>query len=216
MKVFVDNDIAVKLAQWGLLQRFTQHLTKQGGAELYGVHTLKYKFKLNRLDTAAALLGSMAAAKQLVAFVALCKPAKGHNAAVADALSGVPNVDAGEVALFAAAAHYDAVLVDTGDKKALRALGNLGKEHVAPKALVGKISCLEQTMHYLVGRWTYQPVHDAVLSAPREADPATHDCFKGKAEAAALTALHGKVEELRPHCGGTLAVKPFAWIPEPT
>jgi len=54
MKVFIDNDIAVKLAKWGLLQRFALHLTKQGGAELHGVPTLRYKFKLDQLDKAPA------------------------------------------------------------------------------------------------------------------------------------------------------------------
>ena len=212
MKVFVDNDIAVKLAQWGLLQRFSQHLIKQGSAELHGVHTLRYKFKLDQIDKAAALVGSMNAARDLVAFATLCKPVKSHDAAVAAALTEVPNIDAGEAALFAAAAHFDAVLVDTGDKKALRALGGLGVGHVASAALVGKVACLEQTMHYLVGRWTFQSVHDAVVKVP-DADRATHSCFKGNPESAALAALEAKVQELRPQCGGVLCDQPFSWIP---
>ena len=212
MKVFVDNDIAVKLAQWGLLHRFSQHLIKQGRAELHGVSTLRYKFKLDHPDKAAALLGSTKAANDSVGFLGLCKPVKLHDAAVAAALADVPNVDAGEAALFAAAARFDAVLVDTGDKKALRALGALGNAHVAVAALAGKVACLEQTMHYLVSRWTFQPVHDAVVGMP-QADRATHGCFKGNVESVALGALQGKVDELKLHCCGILAEKPFSWIP---
>jgi predicted dienelactone hydrolase len=211
MKVFIDNDIAVKLAQWGLLKRFTQHLTKQGGADLYMVSTLKYRFRLAEPAKAAALLGSAAAVKQLTDFVAICKPARGYNAAVAAALTDIPFVDAGEATLFAAAAHFDAALIDTGDKKAMCAVGNFGDTHLVTESLAGKIACLEQTMHYLVERWTYPEVSKAVLSAP-SADKSTYKCFNGLLQPAALTALHAKVEELRPHCAGTLSQAPFVWI----
>jgi hypothetical protein len=212
MKVFIDNDIAVKLAQWGLLRRFAQHLTKQGGAELYMVSTLKYRFKLAEPVKAEKLLGSTAAVTQLIEFVAMCTPAKGHNAEVATALTNIPSVDAGEATLFAAAAQFDAALIDTGDKKALRALGNLGSAHLVNQALAGKIACLEQTMHYLAGRWTFLEVCKAVCSAP-SADISTFGCFDGKSQSAALGALQGKVDQLRPNCGGTLSNTPFVWIP---
>lgn len=211
MKVFVDNDVAVKLAQWGLLKRFAMHLTKQGGAELFMVSTLKYRFKLAEPKKAAVLLGSAAAVGQLTDFVALCKPAKLHNQAVAAALVDVPSIDVGEAALFASAAYYDAALVDTGDKNAVRALGQLGVGHLATSALAGRLACLEQTMHYLVGRWTFEQVRDAVLGAPRT-DTSTFSCFNGKQQAAALAALQAKVEDLRVGCAGTLSAAPFAWI----
>lgn len=211
MKVFIDNDIAVKLAKWGLLKRFAQHLTKQGGAELYMVSTLKYRFKLAEPAKAAVLLGSLAAVTQLTEFSAMCKPTIGYNAAVAAALTEMPSVDAGEATLFAAAAHFDAALIDTGDKKALRAVGSLGGEHLVTEALAGKIACLEQTMHYLVERWTFPDVSKAVLSAP-DADKSTYKCFDGLLQLPALAALQGKVEELRPHCANTLSLAPFDWI----
>ncbi|MDD5335511.1 MAG: hypothetical protein PHS32_17405 [Rhodoferax sp.] len=211
MKVFIDNDIAVKLAQWGLLKRFAQHLTKVGGAELYMVSTLKYRFKLAEPAKAAALLGSAAAVTQLTDFAGMCTPAKGHSAAVAAALTDMPSVDAGEATLFAAAAHFDAALIDTGDKKALRAVGSLGGTHLVTKALAGKIACLEQTMHYLAGRWTFSEVSKAVHSVP-DADKSTYNCFNGLIQTAALAALQERVDELRPHCAGTLSMTPFGWI----
>jgi len=211
MKVFIDNDIAVKLAQWGMLKRFSQHLTKQGGAELYMVSTLKYKFKLAEPAKAAALLGSAAAVAQLTDLVAMCKPAKGHDAAVAAALTDMPSVDAGEATLFAAAAHFNAALIDTGDKKAIRAIGKLGSSHLVVRALTSKIACLEQTIHYLTGRWTFQEVSKSVLSAP-DADQSIRKCFEGLLQPAALAALHAKTEELRLHCAGTLSRDPFGWI----
>lgn len=158
MNVYIDCDVAVKLAPWGLLTRFTQHLTKQERAEVYTVSTLRYRFKLADRFKAAAMVGSTAAVDQLLTFVASCKPPLGHNSQVAESLADVPSIDAGEAALFSAAANYDAALVDTGDKNALRALGALASSHAATTALRGKLACLEQTMLYLVGRWSFDTV----------------------------------------------------------
>lgn len=211
MNVFVDNDIAVKMAQWELLNRFTLHLTKVGGAQLFCLRTLQYKFKLKEPYKAAEMLGSMAAVKQLTDFMSMCQPAKAHNQAVASALADIPGIDAGEVALFAAAANYDSALVDTGDKKAIRAMGALGSAHIAPQALASKLACLEQTMHYLVGRWSSGPVRDAVQKVPA-ADAVTFKCFQAQTDAQALAALQQHVDQLRTESAGTLCAKPFAWI----
>lgn len=211
MKVFVDNDVAVKLAQWGMLSRFVQHLTKKGGAEVFTVPTLRYRFKLDEPTKAASLLGSTQAVVQLKDFVAACKPAKLYSQNVAAALTDVPGIDAGEAVLLAAAAYFDTALVDTGDKNALRALGKLGPGHLVTTALAERIACLEQTLHYLVGRWSFEQVNSAVRSAP-QADKAALHCFNTNCCPSALAALAAKVDELRPNCGGTLAMEPFAWI----
>lgn len=212
MKVYVDCDVAVKLAQWGLLTRFTQHLIKQGKADLYTVRTLRYRFKLADKYKAAAMLKSMSAVDQLASFVAQCKPPLVHRPDVAAALADVPSVDAGEAALFAAAAHYDAALVDTGDKNALRAIGALGPAHVANRLLAGKVACLEQTLQYLVGRWTFEIMSKAVASHP-EADPATTRHFSRGDEAETMGRLTKKLDELRPQCSLLLAPMPFSWVP---
>lgn len=210
MKVFIDCDVAVKFAQWGLLGRLTNHLTKQGKADLYTVATLKYRFKLATPDKAAAMLGSMAAVKELTSFVAACSTASGYSKAVAEALHDVPSIDVGEAALFAAAGHFDAAIVDTGDKRALRAVGALASSNVAHQALNGKLVCLEQTVHYLIGRWTYEIVSAAVQTYP-SADTSTAKCFKAGTEQATLDALTGSIDELSADCG-LLAAKPFGWI----
>lgn len=212
MKVYVDCDVAVKMAKWGLLRRLAQHLSKQGGAELYTVSTLKYKFKLADKAKAVGLLGSSEAYQQLVDFVQLCKEPKGHNAQVLEALVDVPSVDGGEAALFAAAAHFDSALVDTGDKNALRALAGLGAGHVAVQALQGKLACLEQTLYYLVDRWTFDVVQKAV-TADIVADAACSRCFNGKTAVEAVGSLHEHVERLRAQCGSIIHVAPFAWVP---
>lgn len=211
MKVYVDSDVAVKLAQWGLLKRFTQHLSKQGKADLYTVSTLRYRFKLSEKYKAAELVGSMAAVEQLIEFVSACQAPLGHNQKVAEALIDVPSIDAGEAALFAAAANYDAALVDTGDKNAIRAVGALAAKSPVVMALHGKLACLEQTMHYLAERWSFAVVSAAVASYP-SADKATARCFSDGDEASAMGALSAKIFELKPHCGALLADKPFDWI----
>lgn len=211
MKVFVDCDIAVKFAQWGLLTRLTAHLTKQGKADLYTVSTLKYRFKLAQPPRAAAMLGSAAAVAQLTAFVQTCKPHISHRLDIAEALADVPSIDVGEAALFAAAASYDAALVDTGDKKALRAVGGLPKTNPARAALAGKLACLEQTVQYVIGRWGFDVVNTAIGTCT-SADMATNACFTKGTAAEALKALQARVDDVAVHCA-LLAQNPFGWIP---
>lgn len=214
MKVFVDNDVVVKLARWGLLERFHSHLTKQGKADVFVLTSLRYRFKLHLDDPAGAVqaVGSSLGAKQLLNFVNVCRPVKGHNQQVAAALAGKPQIDAGEATLFAAAGNFDAALVDTGDKKALRALAALSKTEPAIAALVGKLACLEQTVHYMCGRWTFDTVAVAIATDV-DADAAVRGCFSAGHAAAVCAALEHKVGELAADCGALLAAKPFAWIP---
>ncbi|HYP82698.1 hypothetical protein [Variovorax sp.] len=211
MKVFIDCDVAVKLAQWGLLSRFALHLQKQGRADLFTVGTLKFKFKLATPDKAAAIVGSMAAVQQLTSFVAACGVAKSHNALLAEALSDIPLIDAGEAALFAAAAEFDAAIVDTGDKKALRAVGSALKTRPSLARLGGKLACLEQTMDYLVDRWSFDTVQSAVASHAK-ADSSVNSCFAHGVQAKAQLTLRAKVAELTADCGPLLATAPFAWV----
>jgi len=212
VKVFIDSDVAVKLAQWGLLDRFQLHLTKQGGATVYTLATLKYRFKLQDPAKAAALVGSSAAVAQLQRFAAACAEPKGFNADVATALHGVPGIDAGEAQLLATAAQFDSVLVDTGDKKALRALGILSASGPVAKELGGKLACLEQTLSYLCTRWSFSTVQGAVTSAP-SADSFCHRAFSASSEQQTLGALSAEATALGLACPGLLNAKPFAWVP---
>ncbi len=211
MKVFIDCDIAVKLAQWGLLNRFVLHLQKQGRADLFTVGTLKFKFRLSTPDKAAVIVGSMAAVQQLTSFVAACGVAKGHSIQLADALSEIPLIDAGEAALFAAAAEFDAAIVDTGDKKALRAVGKALQTSPSLTSLNGKLACLEQTMDYLVDRWSFETVHTAVTSQTK-ADASVNSCFAHGAQVMTQLSLRAKVAELTTDCGSLLAANPFDWV----
>ena len=212
MKVYIDCDVAVKLAKWGLLKRFALHLSKQGKAQLYTVKTLRFKFKLQDPSKAVSLLGSADAVQQLIDFVAVCQEAKGQDQAVAMALVDVPSIDAGEAALFAAAAQFDAVLVDTGDKNAIRALGALGNANPAVKALQSKIACLEQSVGYMVERWTFATVNAAIKTC-EAADKATATCFAGNDEALAFQALGGRIQALSEVSAGVLSAEPFSWVP---
>ena len=211
MKVFIDCDVAVKLAQWGLLDRFVLHLKKQGRADLFTVGTLKFKFKLATPNKAALIVGSMAAVQQLTSFVAACGVAKGHSAQLAATLSEIPLIDAGEAALFAAAAEFDAAIVDTGDKKALRAVGAALNSRPSLTSLAGKLACLEQTMDYLVDRWSFDTVHAAVASHMK-ADTSVNSCFAHGAQDITQILLRAKVAELTADCGPLLATAPFDWV----
>ena len=211
MKVFIDCDVAVKLAQWGLLNRFVLHLQKQGRADLFTVGTLKFKFKLSTPDKAAVIVGSMGAVQQLTSFVTACGVAKGYSIQLAETLSEIPLIDAGEAALFAAAAEFDAAIVDTGDKKALRAIGKALKTYPSLTSLGGKLACLEQTMDYLVDRWSFDTVHAAVTSQTK-ADTSVNSCFAHNAQVLTQLSLRAKVTELAIDCGPLLAADPFDWV----
>jgi hypothetical protein len=82
---------------------------------------------------------------------------------------------------------------------------------VVVKALAEKVACLEQTVDYFVGRWSFQVVSKAVLSAPNT-DAATLGCIKETGEKNAIAALRLKVEQLGPHCAGVLVTALFTWI----
>lgn len=211
MKVFIDNDIAVKLARWGVLDRFYTHLVRQGNAEVFALKSLQYKFKLSDHKAAVNMVGSAIGVNQLTTFVGRVSPVKGINQAVSSALQNVPSIDAGEVTLFAAAANYDAILVDTGDKKALRALAPLARTDPLLANLLGKMSCLEQTVEYLCSRWTHAAVVSAV-STDADADKSVSQCFTTAEPAEIDVALAKKVSDLNRDCSPLLASTPFAWI----
>ena len=211
MKVFIDNDIAVKLARWGVLDRFHTHLVRQGNAEVFALKSLQYKFKLSDHRAAAEMVGSAIGVTQLTNFVSKVSPVKGINQAVSTTLQNVPNIDVGEVTLFAAAANYDAILIDTGDKKALRALAPLARTDPLLANLLGKMSCLEQTVEYLCSRWTHAAVASAV-STDADADRSVSQCFTTSKPAEISVALAKKVSDLNRDCAPLLASTPFAWI----
>lgn len=207
MRVYVDLDVAVKLARWGLLTRFVTHM-RVHHADLFTVATLRFRVKK---PAVLKLCGSQAALNHLKAFADHCKLPTVHDAAVARALVGVHNIDVGEAALFAAAANFDAAICDTGDKRALRAVGLAAASDVALKPLTGKIACLEQTLVHLIDRWTYSTVATAVGS-DKDADAFSTTCFGHGAEAAVRTALAKHIGDLVTAGGGIMAKDPFGWV----
>jgi hypothetical protein len=65
----------------------------------------------------------------------------------ADALTSLgAGMDAGEVILFSSALENAASRVVTGDKRALRMLGKLGKEHDLVRNLQGRVVCFEELL----------------------------------------------------------------------
>lgn len=89
-----------------------------------------------------------------------------------------------EVGLLACAAHYDRALVDTGDKRSLRALGSLSSAGADLSRLQSKVACLEQTIGHLIERWTFPVVKAAVGKHPH-ADASVDRCVTPGNEAAA-------------------------------
>ena len=70
-----------------------------------------------------------------------------QNTAAAEALTSLgAGMDAGEVILFSSALENSSSRVVTGDKRALRMLGKLGKEHEVVFQLQGRVVCFEELL----------------------------------------------------------------------
>jgi hypothetical protein len=140
LKLFVDNDVILKLAQYGILEHLTALFT--GPVDLIALDSAKYKLlpKRNRLE----LCKTEVVASRVEAFLDAAIPASSEpvDVELLERLNGSPGIDTGEALLFAAAASADNARVLTGDKRALTGLVELLDTHCA-QLLAGKIIMLE-------------------------------------------------------------------------
>ncbi|MCQ3017406.1 hypothetical protein NLO83_17640 [Pseudomonas tremae] len=143
LNLFVDNDVILKLAQYGILE----HLTKlfpnhHGETHLFALDSARYKLlpKRNRTE----LCKTEAAALCIEAFLEQATSLAPANVDidVLERLYATPGIDAGEALLFAAAAKGTEGRVLTGDKRALAGLSDQHLEHVGPQ-LIKKVITLE-------------------------------------------------------------------------
>jgi len=140
LKLFVDNDVILKLAQYGILEQLTMLFT--GTTDLVALDSARYKLlpKRNRLE----LCKTEDVAGRVEAFLdaAITVSSEPVDVEILEELNGSPGIDAGEALLFAAAASAKNTRVLTGDKRALAGLGGLQHSNCA-QALAGKIIMLE-------------------------------------------------------------------------
>jgi len=140
---FHDVDILLKLAACELLEDLTELLA----VEAADVRVLETAiFKIRRLGKKGTYPERVIS--QAIRFCEAHKEIKTlENAALAEALSTLGDgMDAGEVILFASALENPTSRVVTGDKRALRMLGKLGKDHDLVRGLHGRIVCFEELL----------------------------------------------------------------------
>jgi len=116
-------------------------------------------------------------------------------------------MDPGEAVLFAVAQENPASTVVTGDKRALKVLGSLGKEHPIRQALGGRILCFEQILMRYEERFGYERLREACCRG-MQADGMLRLAFtSGLATERqhALDCLHSHHRKLDSSCLGLLA-----------
>ncbi|MDR7052898.1 hypothetical protein J2W70_000242 [Pseudomonas koreensis] len=142
LKLFIDNDVILKLAQYGILEHLPKLFTRSGEIKVSVLDSARYKLlpKQNPLK----LCKSEEAAAQITTLLDLAQKVSASDVDlnVLEQLNAVPGIDAGEALLFAAVAADAESVVLTGDKRALTGLGEHHLEALAP-SLRFKVITLE-------------------------------------------------------------------------
>jgi len=142
LKLFIDNDVILKLAQYGILEQLPKLFTRSGAIQVSVLDSARYKLlpKQNPLK----LCKSEEAATQIATLLGLAEKVSAADVDldVLEQLNAVPGIDAGEALLFAAAAADPDSVILTGDKRALNGLGEHLLEALAP-SLRSKVITLE-------------------------------------------------------------------------
>ncbi len=198
LKLFVDNDVILKLAQYGILKHLS--ILFPAAIELIVLDSARYKLlpAKNRL----AMCKTEEVASQVQAFLddAILASSQAFDAEILDRLNGYPGIDTGEAVLFAAAASADKARVLTGDKRALGGLAGLEDPGIT-HALSGKVIMLES----LVQGFTQidaKHTQNVVRSNPT-VDKALTNVFGVSTPAAADSVLAG-LESYKGHVKKTL------------
>lgn len=183
----LDSDAARCLCQYQLLHELAGAL-ECSLTDFAVLPQLRFQLKLGK-SKALEKLGSLEAiqlAEQLVA--SATEVTVSVESANAMLLSGRPDIDAGELILFAALCDDESSALVTGDKRALVALSHLTE---GPRdALWGRLICLEEAVTLIVKHIGFETVSQKIRARP-EVNTALSLAF-GRSEAASRTsALEG-------------------------
>lgn len=143
-QLLADNDVLLKAAHWGMLD----YITTCTGIDWQATSALEsLRFRTYRKDP--KLFHHPDIAEALKARLDLMVPMSAPDASVVARLQGIVDLDAGEIALIAAACACEEALVMTGDKRALRALSQPGLEDINER-LQGRVVCLEHLLRHVL------------------------------------------------------------------
>jgi hypothetical protein len=134
INLFVDNDVILKLAQYGILEKLTELFGSKGEQPtIFVLETAQYKLlpKRNRYE----LCKTEEAALQIYTFLneATKLAPNDVDLEILELLNTAPGIDSGEALLFAAVAKCGNNRMLTGDKRALAGLMEQDQSQVAPR-----------------------------------------------------------------------------------
>lgn len=167
MKLLIDNDAFCKIGTGGLLLESLALL----GVDLAScgrLPSLPYMLRRGRLPKQYG----QAACNNLIALAEVIPLLPAIDPQWLDLLAGIPDIDSGEVQLFAAAAQHE-LFVMTGDKRALMALKTIP---TYTTALANRIIALEPLFHALCLRLGDEAVRQR-LGSTIGADKTLMICF---------------------------------------
>lgn len=205
MKIFLDNDIIIKLAALDLLDLFSS-LLKDEDAEVACLASLPYRLAKKPLEAHAQT--------RIVRFVSSCR--KLDRAYLAELqidldnqelLSTCPGIDAGEAQLLSAALAEPDSVVLTGDKRCLTALCQSSATMPLVPKLQGRVLILEQLMIAMISAIGFDDVKTRALNGVH-CDTAIRASFGSgpKAEEGnVISTLQSYVTEIDNCCPGILA-----------
>ena len=165
MKYLLDSDAATCLCKYELVEDLSAALNISI-ADCFVLPQLRYQLRLNNLKKATTKLGTLAAVAQAQLLVSSAS----EIIVLADSanyvlLEGTPDIDGGELALFAAlCASSDSKLL-TGDKRSLVALCKV-EGQVASSSYWARILCTEEAIALIIEKFGWEHVSKKVRSRP--------------------------------------------------
>lgn len=198
-RLLVDNDVLIKLAHWGLLER----LAPIFGAETSQVAALEsLQFRARRVDK--RLFSSTEVAQSLVEFLARTTSVPVAEPAELAQLQDIVGLDAGEVALAAACLSDPEALLITGDKRAISALVTSCPPEIKER-LCGRVICLEQLLVLMADQDPSYMVIEGIMRC-REIDTAARAVVgpSGCSESSFREGMGAYINDLRRSSGPLL------------
>jgi hypothetical protein len=205
LKILLDNDIIIKLANLDLLDLFSS-LPRVENAEVACLASLPYRLAKKPLEAHAQA--------RVVTFVSSCR--KLDRAYIAELkidfdnqelLSTCPGIDAGEAQLLSAALAAPDAVVLTGDKRCLMALCQSSVTMPLVQKLQGRVVVLEQLMIEMISSIGFDDVKSRTLNGVH-CDTAIRASFGSgpKAEEGnVISTLQSYVREINNCCPEILA-----------
>lgn len=169
--VLVDNDIVLKMCCYDTVDELIGCIV--GGTRsihVLGVLQFVLAKAINKGKKIANKQRAADCLTRILESVALIEPNLDELELAAEleevAQSSEVDLDGGESQLLAVLIKRSAILLLTGDKRAIRAIEPVVKAIGFEKELIGRVACLEQVVMELIGRHGAEMLHPRVCSEP--------------------------------------------------